>query len=226
MGINQGRITVAYGGTLAANSTIKTSTVRRFLNYLGSYCWTYNNDIIDQSTRSAHSLIQAVINLHSKKLILPEEIHFNFWGNIDKRYQEILEKHGIGQFFTIEGYKSKKDTLAQLMRADILFLPLESSKGKQKPLFIPQKLFEYLQLKKPILILAEKESDCATICLNSNLGLICDPKDHEKLSQLLLDIINKDIPLFPLNPNLTYIETFSFENKTKELVKVFNELLD
>lgn len=217
-------IVIAYGGTLSAHKQLSQKKISLFLKKIKHLFWTYNNDIIDQTTRSAWSLIHAINYLNSKELITSKNIHVHLWGNIDKEYNRILQEHNISEYFTIEGFKSKKETQSILKRADILFLPLESSRNNQKPLFIPGKLFEYLYMEKPILLLADKESECATIGLKSGLGLLCEPRDWKALSDMLLTLINKDLQGIDMVPDNEYIDTFSFKEKTKELSAIFDKL--
>lgn len=223
MDFNMQTITISYAGTLAAYNDIKTPKSKSsFWSILKSFCGTYKNNNIDNTTRSAHSLITAIDYLNSNGRITSAQLQIQMWGNIDSRYKQIIIKKDINPFFKIEGFKTKKETFNKLKNADILFLPLESGKDKHKPLFIPGKLFEYFQIGKPILLLADKESDCAKIVQESNMGIICNPKDEKEIADTIFDIINKKINIANFQPNQKFINSFSFSKKTEELVKILN----
>ena len=125
-------------------------------------------------------------------------------------------------FFIFSGYLPKQESLNKLQQADLLFLPLERASIKgNKTLFIPGKLFEYLNSRKPILALCE-DSDCKDILLKSGLGICIEPDNFEEIASFLNFIIHDSSSIKNIQANEDYIETFSFANKTKELAKVLN----
>src|SRR5690554_4489037 len=223
MDTSLGVIKIAYGGTLGyplhPPKSFWSKKVRPWL-------WTYNNlSINDPSTRSADILIKAIKTLDSANSINPEKLKVHLWGKIHKRHVEYIKHCNLSQYFTIEGFKTKEETLNALKNANILFLPLETGIGQNQPLFIPGKLFEYLSFQKPILLLADKSSDSAKILEKSGLGLICNPNDVTLLTNLLFKIINHKLGLTQLTPNIDYIQAQKFDVKTKALAQVFDSLL-
>ena len=215
-------ITIAYAGNLKGYQPPENKS---FFSFIKEWIWTYSVKNIDSSTRTGYFLFKAIKILKEENEINNSDVHIHLWGNIEKNNQQIVDQLRINEFVTISGYKSKQETIELLKSADILFLPLEQRKKEQKPLFIPGKLFEYLSFGKPILALAE-DSDCSEILIQSGLGIITSPNNPEKIALTLKSIINKDIDLDHYTPNISFIKNFSFQEKTKQLANIFNNVSD
>ncbi len=214
-------ITIAYSGSLDAYVPKKK---RNFLDFLMQWFWTYKHDTVDSSTRSAYYLIKAVKILKEKHGIRHDQINFDFWGKIHPINKQQSEREGVAEYFNINAYIEKDKSLEKLKNADVLFLPLEMSNTPGiGTLFIPGKLFEYLNTGKPILALCEN-SDCKTILEASGLGICVNPNQPEQIADILLKIISDLSFLQTFKPDRDYISQFSFVNKTAELSEVFNKL--
>lgn len=215
------KLIIAYSGSLDAYDGNK---FKKHLSNILKWFWTYKNNTVDSSTRSAYYLIKAVRILKDNYNIQPNQIGFQFWGNIDTLNKTQSEKEGVADFFEFGGYLSKLESLNRLAEADMLFLPLEKSNTSEiGTLFIPGKLFEYLNTGKPILGLCET-SDCKMILENSGLGICCAPDNSKEIAQTLYNIIINQINIKLIKANQTYIQSFSFIKKTEELAKVFDKL--
>ena len=214
-------LVIAYSGSLDARQ-IKSSN--RLLKAVKNLFWTYKHDTVDPSTRTAYYLIQTVKVLKNTYGILPEELCIDLWGNIHPLNIQQSKEAGVFEYFKFNQYLPKDQSLMRLGQADILFLPLEKSNVKgQGNLFIPGKLFEYLHAKKPILALCEP-SDCREIIEKSGMGICIEPDQPELIAKCLFPIVKNKNLLLGLKPNDEFIETFSFKNKTKELIAVLNKL--
>lgn len=215
-------IIVAYSGSLDAFSGIKKQA---FLQKLLQWFWTYKHDTVDASTRSAYYLIKAVERLKNEYHVKPDKIQFQFWGHIHPLNRTQAQNAGVSDYFEFDGYLPKSESLKRLNQADLLFLPLEKSNTKGNgTLFIPGKLYEYLNASKPILGLCES-SDCRTILESSGLGLCVEPDDPSKIAKLLFDLVQQPSRLQSITPDKAYIAQFDFKVKTQELAKVFDALI-
>jgi len=214
-------IIIAYSGSLDAyQPSNRTSS----LFGLKKWFWTFKNNTVDASTRSAYFLIKAVKILREKYNISPSQLTFHFWGSINTLNQKQAIEEGVIEFFKFEGYKEKSQSLKELQEADVLFLPLEMSNTPGiGTLFIPGKLFEYLHSEKPILALCEP-SDCRDILESSGLGIIVQPNKEEEIAEILLKIVNDTEFLKSIKANKTFIEKYNFKNKVQELATIFDSL--
>lgn len=223
MGID--KINIAYAGTLAGVEEAQLKNKKKsFLNGLKSLFWTYSNNSVDFSTRTGYYLIKAVAELKKKK-ITSEHLQINLWGNISEINVRQIKENGVEEYFKIEGYLSKEESLQRLNQADLLFLPQEISVTRaHRTLFIPGKLYEYLNARKPILALADS-SDCYEIIKKSGLGILCSPNDSSEIAEIIFGLFEdtswKDIN----NINEELIQSYDFKNKAKQIAEIFNEVL-
>lgn len=211
---------VGYGGTLS----YKTPLTNSFLQKIKNIFWTYSNQNIDSSTRSGHFLIKAVKILKEQKGVKPIDLQIYLWGNISKYHIELIEKEQVEEFFKIEGALPYLESLKKLEDVDLFFLPLEKSASHcHRTLFIPGKLYEYMEHKKPIFALCE-ESDCKDIILKSGLGLFALPDNPNDISTKLFEILETKALLSDIKVNENFISSFSFKSKSKELSLILKEL--
>lgn len=214
---------IAYAGSLKGGRTVRHK--KTILNKIKTYFWTYQPQNIDPATRTGSYLIEAISILRDKYKVPKELLKVKLWGAIDKQNQIDVNILNLSEYISIEDFKSKQETKQLLAEADILFLPLEKGKVDQKPLFIPGKLFEYLNLGKPILALSEN-SECADILKESGLGIIAPPDKPEEIAQILYEYISNENLLSEIQANKEYIAQFSFRKKTRMLADIFDKLLE
>ncbi|MCC6818896.1 MAG: hypothetical protein IT245_08395 [Bacteroidia bacterium] len=213
---------IAYSGSLDA---FDLKAKKNFWKPILKWFWTYKHNSVDSSTRSAFYLINAVKILKSKYGITPQQLKFQFWGSIHPLNIQQSINLDVSEFFEFSGYLPKKESLAKLNQADVLFLPLEmSNTSEHSTLFIPGKLYEYLNAKKPVLGLCEN-SDCKDILVQSGIGFCVEPNKPYLIAEKLLYFINNRSELSSVKPNNDYIQQFDFKNKTAELAKVFDALV-
>jgi len=215
-------LNIRYSGSL--NAFFPKKDVNPIKRFFMDYLWTFNNRNIDASTRTAYYLIKAVRHLKENHQIQPGQLKIELWGDIHVGNLQQIQSNGVEAYFEIDSYLPKEVSLKKLLDSDLLFLPLEKSKTTEhQTLFIPGKLFEYLNSGKPILALCEP-SDCRNILENSGLGICVEPDNVMQIANCLLTYINQPELLQKYQANKTYIEQFSFVNKTKELATIFDQL--
>jgi glycosyltransferase involved in cell wall biosynthesis len=210
-------LSISYSGSLDG---YQPHSSNRILKTLKNWFWTYKHDTVDSSTRSAYYLVKAVRVLKERHSVRPEDLQFDFWGNINPLNEMQAKKEGVSEFFRFSGYLPKPESLKRLSESDMLFLPLEKSNVKgQGTLFIPGKLFEYMNSGKPVLGLCEP-SDCRYILEQSGLGICVEPDNVEQIAGVLHKYILDRQLLDAIKPRQDYISGFSFRNKTSELAEV------
>ena len=218
------KLTIGYAGTL--NAFQARPGAPKWRNVLRNWFWLYRAENINFHTRSGYYLFRGIAALAREYPEAARQLEVQLWGRIDPVNQIQVQEMGIQEIVRIEGYMTKAETVARLNRCDALFLPLESEKEGQKPLFIPGKLYEYLNLRKPVLALAGP-SDCRDILMESGLGIVCDPFDETEIAAALRQLIlDRDQLAQRFQPNEPYIEGFRFEKITRRLAGIFDTVLD
>jgi len=211
---------LGYGGTLS----YKTPFMKSFLQKVKNYIWTYSNQNIDSSIRSGYFLIKAIKVLKEKNGLEPRDLQIHFWGNISKSHLEFIKISQVEEFFIIGGALPFLESLEKLKEIDLFFLPLEKTATQyHRTLFIPGKLYEYMEQKKPIFALSE-ESDCKDIILKSGLGFFAIPDDPNDIANKLLEIVKNPELLSNIKVDEHFIASFSFKSKSKELSLILDEL--
>lgn len=212
---------IAYSGSLDAHFPKGKPSV--FSRIVGLF-WTYKHNTVDSSTRSAYYLIKAIVILKEKHRVSPDDLQIELWGSIHEGNRKQAIQAGVDGYFNFGGYMPKPDSLKKLNSSDVLFLPLEKSNTPGVgTLFIPGKLFEYLNAGKPILALCE-QSDCKDILEASGLGICVEPDKPDLIADVLLKLINDKELSKTYKANDSYIKQYAFRNKAEELAIVFDRL--
>lgn len=220
---------IAYAGTLAGYSKQqleKEWTKDSFWKRLRYDLLAYQVESIDKTTRSGIYLLYGVMKCCKRYGYVPQDFYLDFFGSIDKQHSQLALELGIGKALHIGGYVPKAKAIRKMQSADLLFLPLESSRNGQEPYFIPGKIYEYMALAKPILLLAEP-SDARTIAERSGLAIACDPRDPDKIAETLhrLQQMKRQNKLV-CQPNWSFIEKFSSASLTNRLEQVFESVVN
>lgn len=220
---------IGYSGTLFYYRPIAKNPhiIKLFLKIIRNWVWEYRVYNVDHSTRTATYLFRAVRNMKDKDPNIGEIVQIELWGNIHKEYIKLANDLDINDIVTISGYVTKKESLEKTKKCDVMFLPLETSTNFQKSYFLPAKIFDYLQMKKPVLILS-KESDALDVLTRAGLGIACDPGDVDEIAEKIMYLVEQGDDLSGIvNPDVKYIqENFHFKNISKKLADVFENLLD
>ena len=214
---------IGYGGELKYFSGVFPTN--SFTRKLRKWFFTYQIDNIIPETRSGYFLFKLIKHLVDKQLVNATNLQIHIWGLIEKRNEGQIKELGIDHIVKIGGYMNKKENIAKLNSCDVLFLPLESGKNKQNPLFIPGKLFEYLSIGKPILAFTGT-SDAKNILIKSGLAKIADPFNMEECEDALMYLMNNKRSLNKLffKDEIYIKEQFDFDNLTKKLADIFDRL--
>jgi glycosyltransferase involved in cell wall biosynthesis len=218
------KLVISYAGSLKChNPVLKNNSFKK--NFLKKYFWTYSPDNISPETRSGYYLFKVIQEMKKANPKISVTLLVQFWGLIDDGNQAQVDEMDIGDVVKISGFRSKIETVKSLGESDVLFLPLESGKDRQRPLFIPGKLYEYLSLDKPILSLAGS-SDCLDILEKSGLGLSLSPTNTKEIAEKINWLIENKLNLSEIFVgDKDYISRFDFNEITHKLAKTFDEVL-
>ena len=103
----------------------------------------------------------------------------------EKEYTEITRRYGLERVIDTLDFIPHGKAIEEMMGADVLLLMQNSHQAR---LQIPAKAFEYLYLRKPILLLAPIGATAALID-QTDAGLIVDPNDINAMQRCLLHLI-------------------------------------
>ena len=169
------------------------------------------------------ALVQAIGHLphladRLEVLLLGPE-HFN-----GTALRELADQAHVGRWIRVLGRKSHLETLNILAGCDILLLI--GSSGEGSDLQIPNKLFEYLALHRPILAALVSTSPAVQILRQAQAdAIIHEPDDSDGLSRSIVHLAQRrrmDATRTP--PNSSSVAAFERSHRATELAAIFTRL--
>jgi hypothetical protein len=118
---------------------------------------------------------------------LQSNIEIHLAGKTDTVILQDLED--LASMIKLRGYISHKDALMLMRQAHLLLLPLNEISSANTIGRIPGKLFEYIAMDKPILMLGNKDSDAGKIIAELGDSWCIDNSDDESVFRILHDMI-------------------------------------
>lgn len=106
--------------------------------------------------------------------------------------EKLARMEGVENHVTIIGPKPHRETLSLLAGSDAVLLV--GSNGPGSDLQVPNKLFEYLALRRPILAVVAPANPSANV-LNAAQAdaIVCDPEEPDSLTDALACLMNSSI---------------------------------
>ncbi len=171
--------------------------------------------------RNPEGLIQAVQELKEEHPALTAKLKIRFLGNVAPRYQTLIQQLKLEQWFEFSGQVPYTENIQQLAKASVLLL----IPSQNAPMSLPGKLFEYLYLRRPMLVLC---GDNATNDLLRELrvGYIAQPDDVAAIKNFLVELFRQfqaeKLSNWPRLPN---VERFSRLAGARKLVEILSNLV-
>ncbi len=129
----------------------------------------------------------AIRSLIDNDLDLKNKLEIRLVGNLVSSVKQMVDKYQLHDIVTIVGRMTHRESLQEMMNADVLLLFLGDLNDKGR---IPAKLFEYLATKNKIFAIADSESDVGNILKNSPQGFISD-LEQDRMIEVLKEVVNK-----------------------------------
>lgn len=137
----------------------------------------------------------------------------NLIGNTHPDILNDLSNYDLTQISIHYGYLPHVKALKIMSKSTFLFLVIPKSSKNSG--IIPGKIFEYIRLKIPIILIGPPDSDAARIVRETQSGFSFEYEDVNGL----MKILSSPIKVEPINYN-----KYSRKNQTAEIVNIFNEL--
>jgi glycosyltransferase involved in cell wall biosynthesis len=132
--------------------------------------------------------------------------------------REIGNEAGVGEHVNVLGRLGRAESLRILAESDALVLA--GSVGAGAELQIPNKLFEYLALRRPILANLPKKHPATDILRNARAdAVVCEPDDEAAMAEGMLRIADRtrEAPADAWSG----VELFDRRHRAAQLVEVF-----
>ncbi|MBO6584532.1 MAG: glycosyltransferase [Gracilimonas sp.] len=165
--------------------------------------------------------------LHTLSVDYPEiaeNIHFDFYGNIDPNIKDDIKSasHIIKTSFT--GYIPHDEMMKKVNSSDLLLLLIGRTKNSKFGL--STKVFEYMTSGKPVMGIGPVDGAASELVTNTNIGKFFSHEDEKGVASFIKETYHakqKEETLF--NPSQKAIQQYDFSYLTKRLEKILVDLI-
>lgn len=109
-------------------------------------------------------------------------------GIVSQEVLDTIKEFKLDSFVRNLGYLSHKESVIEQRKSQVLLL-IESDSEETKAI-LPGKLYEYMASHRPILAIANENSDIKEIIVKTNTGIFCNYSEKEKVKQTILNYYN------------------------------------
>lgn len=169
------------------------------------------------SERNPRVLWKALAELVKEYPKFKHDLELKLIGTVSEEIINTLEEFKLLKFVKKVGYIPHNQCLVEQHKSQVLLL-IESDSEETKAI-LPGKLYEYMASGRPILAIANEQSDIKRIITLTNTGIFCDYSEKEKIKETLVNFYeqykNNDLESAPIG-----LQYFSRENLTKRLANI------
>lgn len=171
------------------------------------------------SERNPRILWKAIKELLKENPDFKNDFELKLIGIVSQEVLDTIKEFKLDSFVRNLGYLSHKDSVIEQRKSQVLLL-IESDSEETK-MILPGKLYEYMASHRPILAIANENSDIKDIVIKTNTGVFCDYSELEKAKQILLNYYNlyKENNLKTSPVGLQYFSRKKLTEKLSELIK-------
>ncbi len=165
-----------------------------------------------------------VLMLHSPQLATRFKLTLVGNENYDgKSLGTLAKEFGVDSLVEVVGAKSHSDAIRYMAGSDAL--TLVGSVGANADLQIPNKLFEYIAMRKPIMACLPNRHPAIEILRRSRIKFTsCRPNDVANMAMAIRNLIVA-APMHDTNTAMA-VSQYDRKHRAKELADVFNQLVD
>jgi glycosyltransferase involved in cell wall biosynthesis len=151
-----------------------------------------------------------------------KKIKLLMWSEKSDRLIRLLKKYkGVIDNVEFKQYVPHQQCLRELQQVDVLLVLL----AKEYPCVVPQKLYNYLGLKIPIIGIVPEYSRAAKIIIKSRCGFVISPDNIATITNSLIQLHNEwSNGTLTIKPRLEILFEYRRDTLTKKLVQIFNNI--
>lgn len=173
--------------------------------------------------RNAKNLWKALSVIAKENSQFSADLEIELVGFIGHAIVDEINSLGLEKNLRLSGHISRRETLEQMHRSQVLLLILNDMPNVNGRL--PGKLFEYLASRRPTLVIGPEESDASRIVLGVKAGSTCNFNDLEKMIKTVKELYEK-FRTGKLVSNQTDFSQYSNRNLTRKLSSYFDEIIN
>ncbi len=173
--------------------------------------------------RRGYAFAEALGQIKQKNPQLIKNVRVHLYGGvsseIQKRYDEILNKYNITDLYQFHGDVSYQEAMRAQVQCDYLLLIVDT--GATSDGVIPGKLFEYIASKRPIFALCNPGAT-KDIIKQANAGVVLPAEQTSAIKDELEKWLAQPIPT-EINFNNEYLAQFERKTISKKLAHIFHQ---
>ena len=133
-------------------------------------------------------------------------------GKGEQKVEEIAKEEKCENYCNFLGLKSFDEAIAYCKGADILIAICGNNKNEQTG-----KIFDYICCNKPVIVLANKETDINNICKDFNNIYSIEKNNEEELKKVIVRLYNNE---YLLKENDLSHNKYNRKELTRQLVEL------
>lgn len=171
--------------------------------------------------RSPGSFLKALTRLLEQRPDWKDHLEVSFIGSMPQNREDLMLLHSLRDVVKFIPYLSYKDMLKFLKRSTILLLIPGPGKGT-----VTGKVFDYLALRKPILLLSQGNTELENILKKTRNGTIVQYGDIEKIAECLILFLKEFFGsgTVKMETNEEEINLFTSMEMTRRLAAIMDKL--
>ncbi|HSP88808.1 MAG TPA: glycosyltransferase family 4 protein [Ignavibacteriaceae bacterium] len=135
--------------------------------------------------RSLQYLIKPLHRLFDEKCLNKEDIAIHVFGKITTRDRVLFSQNNFEHLINEHNKVNSNDVLRYMKGADVLYLP----QGEDVPYSVAFKFYDYLSVKKPILVVTDKNSAMTEVMKEVDCGEVVDINNTDEVYSALKKIL-------------------------------------
>lgn len=165
--------------------------------------------------RNPIMFFQAVKELIDENEYFSNNFELKLIGEVDLTVRNEIQKFGLEPWVNYKGSVSRNIAIQETLNSQVLLLLLNqqpNAKGR-----IPGKLFEYLAVSRPILVLGPEFCDSGKIVESSMSGINLNYNNKYEIKKYLLEMFNNFVKSGDLSIDQNNIYQYDIKNITRKL---------
>lgn len=141
-----------------------------------------------------------------------EHMRVRFIGTISSKFLQMIKELPQGQI-KIMSYVEHATAIGYMSSSDALLLVIPSHASNKG--ILTGKLFEYLAVARPVLLIGPEDGDAASILREAKSGSICSGMDEKEIKNILSQLIKAPPTVYP-------VKSYNREIITRKLAGLFD----
>jgi hypothetical protein len=215
--INKNTIRIGYIGSFYFNPVLESESTKPWYKRRFHRLLQYTLKEEDWKYRSPFFFLQTLNVFFQKYPEYKKKIIFEHIGKLPEWLTDMLKEFNLENNFVSHGFKSNSEV--KKIASDFDYLLATSEKNLVGPHYcLPSKIFDYLELKKPIIAFVTSGSQY-NFLKKSGVSIIFNPDEFNENSIKLFDIFNSNIEL---EFNTNFLLNYHRRKTCQKLVELIN----